>query len=262
VTGADSVQAVAARIDALGRPLLLAFDVDGTLAPIVTDPDAARVPDGIQALLRQLAERQGVHVAFVTGRDPSSLARVVEVSAAWRAVEHGRRVLAPDEQADPLALSEVHRDRLRAFRRWAESHAEPRGAALEDKEGSVAVHVRRLASQDPEAASEILAQARRQAEQGGLEVRMGRSVCEAEVESGDKGAALGRLVRATEARGVFYAGDDVTDEPAIRRARELGGLGVFVSSKERPGSETAASATLQGPDAVAELLRELVRRLA
>ena len=45
----------------------LFFDVDGTLAPIVADPEDARVPDATRAELRRLAARYGL-VACVSGR--------------------------------------------------------------------------------------------------------------------------------------------------------------------------------------------------
>ena len=50
----------------LARRPLLAFDFDGTLAPIVSRPDDARVPDTLAAMLARLAGL--APVAIVTGR--------------------------------------------------------------------------------------------------------------------------------------------------------------------------------------------------
>ena len=51
---------------------LLAFDFDGTLAPIVTLPDDARVSIGVAQRLDQLARH--LPVAIVTGRSVADVA--------------------------------------------------------------------------------------------------------------------------------------------------------------------------------------------
>ena len=53
--GPDGLAALDA---ALARRALLAFDFDGTLAPIVADPDHARVPPALVPRLARLTERQ------------------------------------------------------------------------------------------------------------------------------------------------------------------------------------------------------------
>lgn len=253
----DRVQQLARRIADLDRPLLLAFDVDGTLAPIVDDPGGARVPPELRRALARLARRRGLRVALVTGRDPQSLRRVAPVPGVWRAVEHGRRVVAAAERAAPLRLDERERTALARFREWAEEQAVPRGAALEDKPGSVAVHVRRLAARDRERARSLLRGAHRRAAELGLAPREGRAVCEAEARTGDKGRALAELVERTGAEGVVYVGDDKTDYPAIERAAEMGGIGIFVRSPERRRGPRGATASVNGPPEVAQLVEAL-----
>ena len=55
-------------------------DIDGTLAPIVTDPEAAEVPAEAQRVLTELAERYRL-VACVSGRRASAARRMVGVEA-------------------------------------------------------------------------------------------------------------------------------------------------------------------------------------
>ena len=50
----------------LERPLLLAFDVDGTLAPIVRDPDLARIPERTLSVLQALARAPTLVLALIT----------------------------------------------------------------------------------------------------------------------------------------------------------------------------------------------------
>jgi trehalose 6-phosphate phosphatase len=254
-------QTLLRRAVALGRPLLVALDVDGTIAPIVAVPEAARVPGPTVAVLEKLARVPGVKVALVTGRDERSLEHVVRVPQAWVALEHGRRVVKPGGHAGPLKLEPEALRRLEDFHVWALEEAMPRGGRLEEKEGAWAVHVRELAERAPQEAKRLLEEAERVAKDLGLQVRHGRAVVEAEVHQGDKGRALRTLIVAARAKSVIYVGDDVTDYPALRAASDLGGFGVFVRSPERRRPPPGARGTLSGPEDVAEWLAELADAL-
>lgn len=260
VTSKHVADAVAT-IVALPRPLLLGFDVDGTLAPIVDDPDAAAVPAEVQGGLRRLARLQGVTLALVTGRDRASLSRMARVPGAYRAVEHGRVVIAPGERPRAPGLSRQDRQRLLSFSQWVTQELAPLGAELEVKPQSRGVHVRRLARRAPKRAQALLHKAMVRARAEGLHVREGRAVMEAELSPGDKGVALRALAKASGARAVVYAGDDVTDIPALRAAGDLGGFGIFVRSRERPRKPTGVSKSVSGTDAIAALVAELAVQL-
>jgi hypothetical protein len=58
-----------------------------------------------------------------------------------------------------------------------------------------------------------------------------------------------------------YAGDDVTDEPAIRFASEHG-IGIFVRSPERPHPPSEARGMVDGPASLARLIDALGARLS
>jgi len=251
----------ATRFAALPAPRLLALDVDGTLAPIAERPERARVPKRVVELLGRLTELPALHVALLTGRDPKALRRLVPLRGLWRAVEHGRRWAAPGRRLPPLRPNREERSALHAFATWAQRHALPEGAVLERKPNSVGLHVRPLLSERPQTAERLLREARERAEALGLRARAGRALLEAEAgPAADKGRALRTIVRESGARGVLFAGDDTTDVPALRAARELGGLALFVRSAER-ARPPEASGVLDGPEAVAELLEALLERL-
>lgn len=246
----DPLAGLKRRFATLPRPVLLGLDVDGTLARIVRDPSKARVPEGTQKLLRKLAKRDDYRVALITGRDLPALRRMARVPGAWRAVEHGARVVRPGERPKEAALSADEKARLEAFAAWA-----GRGPGhVERKARSVALHVRRLS---PARAEERLEAAKKAARERGLLAREGRAVLEAELESGDKGVALAELHELTGAASVFFAGDDLTDLPAIRYAKSHG-IGVFIKSEERPQRPKQASFAIEGPDALAAFLGSLL----
>ena len=249
---------VADAIARLPRPLLIALDVDGTLAPIVAEPDAARVPRKTRAVVRALADLPRVNVALITGRSASSLRTVAGTLEVWRGLEHGRVIVRPGEALPRSGLDPAARERLAAFERWAKKHATPHGARLERKGAARAVHVRELADDDPAEAKRLLRAAKIAAEKLGLHPRTGKAVLEAEAAPGDKGDALEAIRFASRSRGVVYAGDDITDYPALRRAAVLGGIGIFARSVERPDLPRGMmAAVVDGPEGVLEVLSSL-----
>lgn len=250
-----SAEALAARVAALPRPLLLALDVDGTLAPIAPDPWAARVPDACVADLRVLGERDDVVLAFITGRDFSGLNTVLgPMPGTWRAVEHGALVLSPEVDAPaPRALHPEEKKRLDTLADYIEEV----GGLLERKPASVSAHVRGM---PPAEGKRILAAVEARAQELGVPVRQGRELVECELSPGDKGDALRRIRAQVEHGGVFFAGDDLTDGPAILEAAgDPHGVGIYIPSAERPDVPAGVTGTVAGTDAMHAFLAELRR---
>jgi trehalose-phosphatase len=223
----------------------------------VDDPVGARVPATTARVVRALGARPDVHVALVTGRAADSLARVVHVPGAWRAVEHGRVVIAPGARLPVRRLTPDERRRLAAFEHWIREAAVPWGARLERKPESRSLHVRELERRSAARAARLLERAWRMALAAGLHPRAGRGFVEGTLTGADKGAAVASIAKRVRAHGVVYVGDDATDEPAIRAAAALGGIGIFVRSSERPRTPRGARATLEGLADVAALLSAL-----
>ena len=76
-------------------PLLVALDIDGTLAPIAPTPEAAAVPPSTRRTLERLARAHDVHLAFVTGRGANDGRRIVDVSDSWTIGNHGIELIDP-----------------------------------------------------------------------------------------------------------------------------------------------------------------------
>ena len=245
---------------------LVALDFDGTLSPIVPDPDDARAHPDVPPVLERLAER-GVRVAVVTGR-PAALAVEYGALQAVRGLvvlghyglerwEDGR-VTSPADESGVAAA----RSRLPAL--LAELGA-PDGTWVEDKGLAVAVHTRRTS--DPAAALTLLrSPLQTLAADTGLVVEPGRMVLELRPPGADKGAALRSLVEAAETSAVVFVGDDLGDLPAfeeVARLRTEGQPGLLVCSGSTEVTAVAERADLvvDGPEGVAELLGALVARL-
>jgi trehalose 6-phosphate phosphatase len=253
-------RAWARQIAAGDGTVLIALDIDGVLAPIVGKPGRARIPRRTREALHRLAAIPGVELAFITGRAADSAEHMLGDLPGWRAVSHGLVVYRGGEPPPAPAMSEAERTALDEFRGWIRGNL-PAGVRIEDKPTSTAIHFRELDAADPAEARRLFDLTRQAA--GGranLAVRDGRLVLEVGV-LGHKDAALRQIAGLTAAGTTAFAGDDVTDEPAIAAAARSGGVGLFVRSRETRGPPPGASGTLAGTRGVQRWLTALATEL-
>jgi len=207
VSALDTALDAALTAVAAQRPLLLASDYDGVLAPLVGDPSAAVPGPGVADVLARLAAVDGVTVALVSGRGVADLQQTSGLVGPYRWVgSHGAEFDGPltgrlAERRD--ALAELLEPRVAAVP----------GARLEVKPASVAVHVRQV--EDRTAAARLLAEVRELVDSS-LTMKPGKEVLEVAVTDADKGTALRRLRDELGAAAALYLGDDVTDEDGFR----------------------------------------------
>ena len=193
------------------------LDVDGVLAPIVSRPREAAVPEETRAELRRLAPRYGL-LACISGRPEEDARRVLGVDGIRIVGEHGLGL-------DPAAADWAAR--VYAF---ADSVDWP----SERKAYSVSFHYRN--AEDEAAARTFLAGVAADATAAGLEPRFGRKVLEVRPPvAADKGTAVRHLLAEGDLRRALYAGDDTTDLDAFDAVAALElGVRVAVASPEGP----------------------------
>lgn len=203
---------------------LLAFDFDGTLAPICDDPAEVRINRAAGTLVGELTHMEGIVVAIVSGRDADDLAARVGVPGAYLLGSHGLEVRAPGgvlvRDTPPLDAE---------LPAGLQLDAEAHGMRIERKKHGVALHWRGIEYDDIAPVADLF---RVWARETGLDLIEGRCVVEARCPGSGKEEALRWLVHAIGAGRVVYAGDDLTDFGALRFAAERG-RGVFVASSER-----------------------------
>ncbi|HEU4674430.1 MAG TPA: trehalose-phosphatase [Motilibacteraceae bacterium] len=265
-----STEAGRAAVDALlSAPsgALLAVDYDGTLAPIVADPQqAVPHPDAVPTLAR-LAGVLG-QVAVVTGRPAAVAVSLGGLDVVLGLVVLGHYGLERWEDGTVTAPPpHPGVDRARAeLKALLASDGRLAGAALEDKGASVAVHTRPAA--DPAGALEALRpQAERIAADAGLVVEPGRFVLELRPPGVDKGGALRSLLDGDRRpSAVVYAGDDLGDLAAfdaVDRLRAEGAPGLLLCSGSQEVAALAerADLVLDGPAGLVRFLASLADRL-
>jgi trehalose 6-phosphate phosphatase len=242
---------VLARLAAEPR-LLVVCDFDGTLAPIVADPAAARPHLAAMAALIDLAQQPGTTVALVSGRSLADLARLSGAPAGVRLVgSHGAefdhdvvRALDADALVRRAALATAVDKIVRGTP----------GVLVEHKPAGVAVHVRNASR--PDAARVLEAVRRGPAQLAGVHATAGKEVLELSVVPTSKGAAIAELRGDLAAGAVLFVGDDVTDETGFA-VLIPGDVGVKVGTEP-----SLAQYEVDSPTAVAELLDALAERRA
>ena len=229
---------------------LLAFDFDGTLAPIVSRPSLARIPKGVAARLTLLAAR--LPVAIITGRAIEDVRRRLGFEPQFIVGNHG----AEDTQEPSMTgfLAQVlDAVRFRLAARQADLGAA--GVQVEDKGQSIALHYRR-APQTQRAVGlihEILLP-----KDELLHVFSGKMVINiVAAKAPNKADALLGLLSRCASDHAFFVGDDVNDEPVFAAAPETW-LTV------RIGQEDAASQAmffLRDPAEIPHLLDQMLQLL-
>lgn len=257
---------------------VVGLDFDGTLAPIVADPDDSRPVPGTLDVLGRLGAA-GVTVVLVTGRSPEVAARLAGLTGgglpagARGLVVHGHYGLQSWSAADGSLTSTVDERSTAAVARVREQLPRvladlgaPDGVVVEDKDVSLVVHTRRAA--DPQGSLDALAPALTAlATDAGLEVQPGRFVCEIRPGGVDKGDTLTAVLDRLGAVAALYAGDDLGDLPAwsaLAAARRRGTTTVGLASGQggTPAEvEAAADLVVDGPAGVLAVLRQLADAL-
>ena len=261
--GRATAEQAARGLVARAHEVALCLDFDGTLSPVVDDPEAARPLEGIVELLEPLAQRFAA-VAIVSGRPAPYLAEHVAAPGVRYLGQYGlQEMYEGAARADPRL--EAARPAVDAATEALRNSTAVResGAWLEDKVYAVVVHTRRVP--DRERWTDAVDRTARQvADEHGLEIVPGKMVWELRPPvPSDKGDAVRRVVGESGARAVVVVGDDVGDLPAFAAVAELtaeghDGLRVAVRSQEAPPELLAAAdLVLEGPEGVLDFLRRL-----
>jgi trehalose-phosphatase len=236
---------------------MLVLDYDGTLAPFAQTPGAARIdPSAAQALDRLMARGDPDQwIGVASGRRIDDLRRRLPPLHFLIGL-HGLEVAIGAEpyrlRFDP-EVSDRALDRLRRQLDPIVRH----GARIEDKQHSLAVHVRGL---DPApAAAAVLAfediVERERLAGAPLECMRGQLVVEARPVQAGKHRAIEEVRAALGAAALGIMGDDLTDEEAFRAFPSA--LTVVVMSAARP---TAARFYLRSPQETGVMLARLAAR--
>ncbi|KAI7741240.1 hypothetical protein M8C21_023850 [Ambrosia artemisiifolia] len=239
-----------------GKQIVMFLDYDGTLSPIVDDPDRAYMSDEMRATVKKLA--MYFPTAIVSGRCRDKVYKFVKLAELYYAGSHGMDIRGPstgskNKKSSPSVLCQPASEYLpmidEVYGLLMEKTQSTEGAKVENNKFCLSVHFRCV---DEKKWSELASKVRSVLKNyPKLRLTQGRKVLEIRPTiKWDKGKALEFLLESlgyANCTDVFpiYIGDDRTDEDAFKVLRERDqGFGILVSKIPR---DTNASYSLQEP---------------
>lgn len=220
------------------RRVLVGVDFDGTLAPLVDDPDDATLDSDARRHLIELAARDSVDVLVLSGRAHADLSqRIGMLPGAALVGEHGNDPGFGHETVDFDELDSI----LLTLQETTP------GSRVERKPSSRAFHTRTSPQDAATVAKRALVD---WAEKSEMKLLAGKDIVELTVATRTKGDVVADTFDRYD--GVVYIGDDTTDETAFEILRSED-----IAIKVGEG-ETAASYRVPDVAAVAALLGRMV----
>ncbi|XP_022736996.1 probable trehalose-phosphate phosphatase D [Durio zibethinus] len=214
--------------EAKGKKVVVFLDYDGTLSPIVEDPDTAFLSAEMRAAVREVAKY--FPTSIISGRGRDKVKEFVQLNNVYYAGSHGLDIMAPPRavkscdkkgnegafQPAKLFLPAIQditielEDKIR----------EIQGARIEDNRFCISVHYRQVPPQD----HEILKEKVKSLVENRPQFRLTEGKMVLEVRPSiewNKGDALNYLLDTlgfSNAKDVLplYIGDDRTDEDAFK----------------------------------------------
>lgn len=264
---------------AKNKKIAVFLDYDGTLTPIVDDPDRAIMSNAMRSAVRYVAKY--FPTAIISGRSCDKVYELVGLTELYYAGSHGMDIMGPvrnsasgdhpncikstDQQGKEVNLfqpASAFTSMIdEVFRTLVESSKDIKGAKVENHKFCASVHYRNVDEKSwptiAQCVHDVLKDYPR------LRLTHGRKVLEVRPEiDWNKGKAVEFLLESlglSNSDNVLpiFIGDDRTDEDAFKVLRQGNlGYGILVSPVPK---ESNASYSLRDPSEVLEFLKSLGR---
>lgn len=266
-------------VNNVGRKKIVMFlDYDGTLSPIVDDPDCAFMSDEMRSAVKNVAKY--FPTAIISGRNRDKVYSLVGLTELYYAGSHGMDIMCPvdsansadlsncvislDKQGKDVNLFQPAKEFLpmidEVFRTLVENTRDIKGAKVENHKFCASIHYRNVDEKNwptiAQCVHDILKGYPR------LKLTHGRKVLEVRpIIDWNKGKAVEFLLESLGLSNSddvlpFYIGDDKTDEDAFKVLRNGNlGYGILVCTAPK---ETKAFFELKDPTEVQKFLEALV----
>lgn len=240
-----------------GRPLAVLSDIDGTLSPIVANPEDARATERAVRALAALVER-GARVALITGRPLEVAQRMAPVAGAWFAANHGLTTYTDGKAETPADVKPYVELARQAIAEIGEIGLP--GVMVEDKGAILALHYRNASSEE-DARRAIEAAIARSPAAREFTLHRARKVIELRPPLAiNKGTAARDFIALMTPSAVICMGDDATDIDMFRAVKASGVpcAVVAVANNEEAGVLKEADYFVRGVEGVERLLEQIL----
>ncbi|XP_009626608.1 putative trehalose-phosphate phosphatase F [Nicotiana tabacum] len=266
---------------ARNKQIVIFLDYDGTLSPIVDDPDRAFMSNEMRSAVRNVAKY--FPTAIISGRRRDKVYELVGLTELYYAGSHGMDIMLPvknmsstndskcikstDQQGKEVNLFQPARKFLpmidEVFKTLVEKTKDIKGAKVEHHKFCASVHYRNVDENNWPVVAQYVHDVLKDYPR--LRLTHGRKVLELRpVIDWHKGKAVEFLLESlgfSNSNDVLpiYIGDDSTDEDAFKALRgKYQGYGILVSTIPK---ESNAFFSLRDPSEVKEFLESLARTM-
>ncbi|XP_016516106.1 putative trehalose-phosphate phosphatase F [Nicotiana tabacum] len=266
---------------ARNKQIVIFLDYDGTLSPIVDDPDRAFMSNEMRSAVRNVAKY--FPTAIISGRRRDKVYELIGLTELYYAGSHGMDIMLPvknmlstndskcikstDQQGKEVNLFQPARKFLpmidEVFKTLVEKTKDINGAKVEHHKFCASVHYRNVDENNWPVVAQYVHDVLKDYPR--LRLTHGRKVLELRpVIDWHKGKAVEFLLESlgfSNSNDVLpiYIGDDRTDEDAFKALRgKYQGYGILVSTIPK---ESNALFSLRDPSEVKEFLESLARTM-
>ncbi len=238
------------------KKIAVFIDYDGTLTPIVDDPDKAVLPEDMKKVLEKLADQ--LPVAVISGRDRADVQNLVGIENIYYAGSHGFDIAGPDKkETNPDNIKDYLPELDQADKELKEKIEGIEGAWVERKKFAIALHYRKVKEKNFDQVKQAVEEIARNHPK--LRQSGGKKIFELRPDiDWHKGKALMWLLEKLDLDKPdvlpIYLGDDVTDEDAFD-ALQNRGIGVVVMDSAR---SSKANYRLRNPEEVRLFLNKII----
>ncbi|KAJ3681869.1 hypothetical protein LUZ60_014442 [Juncus effusus] len=264
------------------KKIALFLDYDGTLSPIVDNPDKAIMSNEMREAVRDVANY--FPTAIISGRSRDKVFEFVKLTELYYAGSHGMDIMGPVRNSDSdsvlhhsnsIRTTDTQGKEMNLFQPASEflpmidevyrtlviKTKDIEGSTVENNKFCVSVHYRNVAVEEYGAVDQCVKEVLKDYPR--LRLTHGRKVFEVRPTiDWNKGKAVEFLLDSlclSDCNDVLpiYVGDDRTDEDAFKVLRDRNcGYGILVSSVPK---DTDAFFSLKDPSEVMEFLKSLVK---
>ncbi|XP_022227831.2 probable trehalose-phosphate phosphatase C [Drosophila obscura] len=206
--------------------LAILLDYDGTLAPIADNPSKTQMPVELEKTLHKLAKHPQIFLAVISGRGLKDVQAHVSIDGTTYAGNHGLEIEYPDGSRHdyelPAEIKKNYTDMVRELKEKVEKN----GAWVEDKRVSLTYHYRDTPVELKDALKQLATEI---CLRYGFRANQAHEAIEAKPPvNWNKGEAALYILKQKFGDNwhkdvrVVFAGDDTTDEDAMRVLQGLG----------------------------------------
>lgn len=237
------------------------FDQQGTLTPIVSNPDDAKPTPALLHHLQTLCNDPRNTVWVVSGRDQATLESWLgkHVRGLGLSAEHGSFMKQPESEW--INMLAQHGDSMAAWQSTAldvfqRFTMETPGTVVEQKKASITWHYRNaLDPQQALAQCEACYQALQQAiDPSHVDILRGKMNLEVRSRLVNKGNVVSRIKQSVNPDWILCAGDDRTDEDMFNALTHASAWCVHIGPQEK---ETAAKWSIASSEQFVDCIGQL-----